>query len=94
MEDRIADEPHSSRKSFLRRLGTFAAVGLGVALMPATARAQSGQCCRDTSFCPDSACTDSNFPFNWKCSGCGSGPCCHCLSRAPGNCFPSSCPCG
>lgn len=94
MENGAENGALSSRSSFLRRLGTFAAVGLGVALMPAAARAQSGQCCRNTSICPDSGCTDPNFPYNWTCSGCGAGPCCHCLNRSPGSCFSSPCPCG
>lgn len=87
-------DARSDRKGFLRKLGTFAAVGVGVAMMPAAARAQSGQCCRNTSACPDSDCTDPSYPHNWQCSGCGAGPCCQCTSQTPGPCFGSPCPCG
>lgn len=80
------EEP-STRTGFLRRLGTFAAVGLGVALMPATARAQSGQCCKDPS-CPGCSGTDVAY----QCDGCGQN-CCKCLPEH-GQCFNTTCPCG
>jgi hypothetical protein len=84
----------TSRGGFLRRLATLAAVGLGVALVPSKARAQSGRCCRNPAECPDSACTDPNFPYNRQCSGCGSGPCCQCTNVDPQtDCFTTACPC-
>ena len=87
MEQTIADERRSSRNSFLRRLGTFAAVGLGVALMPASAKAQSGRGCKDSS-CP--SCPPGSVPYT--CDGCGNN-CCKCLPDL-GTCFNSTCPCG
>ena len=82
----------TTRGRFLRRLATFAAAGLGVALVPARALAQSGQCCYNTSQC--GGCGGST-PYPYRCTGCGSGPCCICSSRNPsgGNCFTTPCPC-
>lgn len=88
MEPQDANEGRSSRRGFLRRLGTFAAVGLGIALMPATARAQSGRCCKNASACP---CPPGKFSY--QCSGCGLGPCCKCLDTDRGECFDTACPC-
>ncbi len=79
------DETQSTRGGFLRRLGTFAAVGLGVAALPATARAQSGQCCKSGDTCEGSK-------FTYNCEGCGFS-CSYCLPDR-GNCFSSPCPCG
>jgi hypothetical protein len=87
VEETSTVEERSTRTSLLRRLGTFAAVGLGVALMPATARAQSGRCCKDTS-CP--GCSGGDVAY--QCDGCGQN-CCKCLPDL-GQCFNSTCPCG
>jgi hypothetical protein len=93
-ERREESQPTSSRGGFLRRLATLAAVGLGVTLVPGRARAQNGQCCNNQTACPDSNCTDPRYPYNWECSGCESGPCCHCTDiQHTVNCFNSPCPC-
>jgi len=86
MEETSTVEERSSRTGFLRRLGTFAAVGLGVALMPATARAQSGRCCKAN--CQSCSGTDVAY----QCDGCGQN-CCKCLPDL-GQCFNTTCPCG
>ncbi len=86
MKEMSTVEEPSTRSGFLRRLGTFAAVGLGVALMPATARAQSGRCCKDTT------CTCGGTDVGYRCNGCGQD-CCKCLPEL-GQCFNSTCPCG
>lgn len=86
MEQPTTVEERSTRTSFMRRLGTFAAVGLGVALLPATARAQSGRCCRDTA-CP--SCSEGLVAY--RCDGCGEN-CCKCVTDL-GQCFNSTCPC-
>lgn len=86
MEGTNAEE-RSTRTSFLRRLGTFAAVGLGVALMPATARAQSGRCCKDAACGPCSGGLVAH-----QCDGCGQN-CCKCLPDHSGACINATCPC-
>jgi hypothetical protein len=82
-------EQQSTRGKFLRRLATFAGVGLGVALVPSVARAQSGRCCPQD-------CTESCGPGEreYACDGCGSN-CCKCLPDSfPNQCFNVACPCG
>jgi hypothetical protein len=54
--------PTTSRRSFLCRLATLAAVGLGATAVPALARAESGRCCRNVTNCPDSVCIDPFYP--------------------------------
>lgn len=82
-----ADESRLTRGHFLRRLGTFAALGLGVAAFPSVARGQSGQCCKTGA-----RCGAQNQDWVYSCEGCGSS-CEYCLPDR-GNCFSSPCPCG
>lgn len=78
-------ESRSSRGSFLRKIGTMMAIGLGVAVIPGNAFAQSGRCCpRECR-----TCTSGN-PY--ECDGCGN-TCCLCLDRTD-PCFNTPCPCG
>ena len=88
--DAAVDEP-TSRRKFLRKLGAFAAVGLGVSIFPAMARSQPAYCCYKPSC---GSCGDPHYPYAWYCSGGCSGQCCICLSRNPGlGCFYVNCPC-
>jgi hypothetical protein len=82
-------EERSTRGKFLRRFATFAGVGLGVALVPSVARAQSGQCCP-----ADCELTCGPGEREYSCGGCGSS-CCMCLPNTfPNQCFGTECPCG
>jgi hypothetical protein len=78
----------SNRGGFLRRAGTFALVGLGVALVPSKAKAAGGHCCKDTSCGP---CTNS-IPY--KCYDfCLRQYCCVCTEFHSSTCFDTGCPC-
>jgi hypothetical protein len=81
----------STRVAFLRRAGSFLAVGLGVAALPQLASAQSGSCC--PSDCRSVlSCSWPTLPYS--CSGCGQN-CCICVYHDPQDqCFPTTCPCG
>lgn len=81
------NEAQSTRGDFLRRLGVFAALGLGVAAVPSVARAQSGSCCKSGDRC---GAQNQNWIYN--CEGCGNS-CQYCLEDR-GQCFSSPCPCG
>lgn len=82
------DEETTSRGSFLRKLLTFAAAGVGIAALPARARARpdvKAYCCPNFSC---QGCEVPNRPF--YCSG-ACGPCCICY---PGtSCVSLYCPC-
>ncbi len=71
-----------NRGGFIRRLGKFVAIGLGIALIPAkAARAQSTYCCRDPECGADACgpgihaykCWDSCPPASTCCVGCQGG---------------------
>lgn len=80
----------SSRRSFLRKLGTFVAVGVGAVAVPGVAKAQSGRCCPST--CKNA--WECSFPTQvYTCDGCGSS-CCVCIAHDPYECFNLACPCG
>lgn len=85
-------ESRSTRRTFLIRLGKTLAVGLGVALAPATA-AQGGvflnRCCRENCMsCPP------GFK-SYRCfDSCVSMSCCDCLPDSTAEpCVTVSCPC-
>jgi hypothetical protein len=93
MDDHASDDAvssTSSRKGFIRKLGTFAAVGVGVALVPNMASARLRPLTPDYC-CPNSSCD----------SGCGGsggfyctgpyGNCCYCSSGT--SCFYITAPC-
>ncbi len=79
------------RGAFLRKIGMLAAVGVGAALVPATARAERSRA--PTVCCPNQAAcgTCPNGTTGLFCSGSGCGGCCIC---ANGVCVSTSnCPC-
>jgi hypothetical protein len=79
---------NSSRSRFLKRLGTFLLMGLGVALAPGTAKAAGAHCCKDTSCGP---CTNS-IPY--KCfDNCLRQYCCICTEFHATSCFDTGCAC-
>jgi hypothetical protein len=87
MNDEHTIDTPTTRGSFLRRVAKLTAIGLGVALVPATnAWAPQDQCC------PYSGCTgcptgQRGFLCNGSCGGC-----CACLTDT--SCFfTSKCPC-
>jgi hypothetical protein len=75
-------EAGTSRGGFLRRAAKTLAVGLGVALVPASrAWAVSPHCC------PDASCQSDCSPnqFGYSCyDSCVNKTCCVCLSTNPG----------
>jgi hypothetical protein len=91
-DDHLSGGP-TTRAGFVKRLGKMAAVGLGVALVPATkALAADLICCRST-FC-DAECFGSGCcPYGYRCpSLCAS--CCACRTDPFPTCVSSFwCPC-
>ncbi len=81
-------EASSSRRSFLKQLGTALAVGVGLAVVPVSQAVAAGtHCCRDSTCptCPGSA-------VKYRCStSCPGGPTgCHCY-QPNGTCFDTGC---
>lgn len=77
-----------SRGRFLRRLGVFAAAGLGAGVLARPAYA-IGRCCRQPCD-PGETCNEPNHTYG--CNGCGL-TCCICSSSTQ-TCFDVPCPCG
>jgi len=71
-------EGRESRGSFLRKLGKTVAIGLGVALVPASqAWAVNAQCCRSNC----KTCPEGEFAYYCtECSGYQPSSCCDCYS--------------
>jgi hypothetical protein len=87
LEEPLIEEP-TTRAGFVKRLAKTVAVGLGIALVPATnAWAPTFQCCPDSTHC---SCPNGGNPF--RCNG-GCGGCCACLTET--QCFfrSGTCPC-
>lgn len=80
-------EDKTSRAAFIRRVGTFLAVGTGLAMLPKEALAQSGRCCE---WDPCGPCPPGQKAYS--CNGC-SATCCGCFSETA-HCFNLPCPCG
>lgn len=80
----------TSRRSFLRHLGAFAAVGVGAAAaLSPSARANPdvpANCCKTT------VCRCPAGYQAWYCTG-ACGPCCTCYYWYSSNCIPLNCPC-
>jgi hypothetical protein len=79
-------EVRTTRVAFIRRLGTFAAVGLGAAALAKSARAEPTICCPSSSQCPNFC---GQGQDGWWCTG-ACGGCCMCLT---GGCHSFNCPC-
>ena len=95
MHDEDMIEEPTTRAGFVKRLGKLAAIGLGVALVPATnALAMNIQCCRSVSC--DAACHNCcGLNFGYRCP---SNPCASCCTCYPSYQGPkvgqfSQCPC-
>jgi hypothetical protein len=84
-------QPTTSRRGFLRRLATLAAVGIGVAMVPGRAHADThSKCCPDQT-CP--SCPNNGVPV--LCTDfCSSTTCCQCASPGTLTCVQVPCPCG
>jgi hypothetical protein len=85
----------SSRRGFVRKLGVFAAAGLGVALLPSKASAINSYCCPSNQLSCQSGynCTGST-PFAYWCSdGCVNRSCCICLGYITHDCWEQACTC-
>jgi|GEM_PF-6809978 hypothetical protein len=88
--DAELDGALTSRGSFLRRFGATVAIGMGVALIPATkAYAAKTTCCRDLFSCCDCNCTTG---FALYCTG-GCPPCCSCFGDRACHTFFGGCIC-
>jgi hypothetical protein len=83
----------SSRRAFLRRLGTLAAAGIGLSAFVEPAFAQGSCCVADPPCTPwdGNPCQTGHVPHN--CSGCGEF-CCLCAPAPPPTCKNYACPCG
>lgn len=80
-------EHQTDRGRFLKRVGKMAAVGLGLALIPAQAAYAASECCPDSS-CP--GCPGGQFPV--RCTDtCHSVSCCSCSTQ--NQCHGVPCPC-
>jgi hypothetical protein len=78
----LTEEP-TTRAGFVKRLGKLVAVGLGVALVPATtAFANPFQCCRNTNC--DADCKPFPGLFGFRCPSNPCASCCTCLSQSSG----------
>lgn len=92
LDDQAATPERIGRKAFLRKLGAFAAIGAGVALVPAQAHAVMRPqaptiCCPNQSACG----TCSNGTAGLFCNGGSCGGCCICGN---GTCISTNnCPC-
>jgi hypothetical protein len=97
MHDEDLIEEPTTRAGFVKRLGKMAAIGLGIALVPATsAQAILFKCCR-SSFC-DSQCAGCHPPcglFGYQCPSNPCASCCTCFNSNIGSCTQnmSQCPC-
>jgi hypothetical protein len=93
MHDEDLIEEPTTRAGFVKRLGKMAAIGLGIALVPATnAQAILFKCCRDTSC--DSGCTPFPGTHGFRCPSNPCASCCTCLSQSSGCVqYNNSCPC-
>jgi hypothetical protein len=88
--EHVTDTP-TTRGGFVRKLGTMAAIGLGVALVPArSAFGAQSQCCPNSSQCPNLQCPAGYRP-HWCTGGCGG--CCACLTQTSCFWFSGGCPC-
>jgi hypothetical protein len=87
-------ETKTSRLAFVKKLGTLAAVGAGLALIPArAAKAANSFCCPPSgSQCSGQSCTNGLL---FHCSdNCTQGSCCVCFTtHAYPNCFEIPCVC-
>jgi hypothetical protein len=90
----VIEEP-TTRAGFVKRMGKMAAIGLGVALVPATSALGSTiSCCR--SFFCDSQCHNCGVcpPYGYLCPSNPCASCCTCSSSPTPNCISGSqCPC-
>ena len=95
MHDEDMIEEQTTRAGFVKRLGKLAAIGLGIALVPATsAQAVIFYCNRDsTCDTPCRNCCGLNFGYRCPSNPCAS--CCTCFDHDIGSCTPnkSQCPC-
>jgi hypothetical protein len=82
-------EQRTNRRSFIRKLGTFAAVGVAAVMLPAQAKAGNAVCCPNDCFRPD--CQSGQVPFNCQ-DSCSGRTCCVCFSVAT-NCLVKPCLC-
>jgi hypothetical protein len=90
----VIEEP-TTRAGFVKRLAKMAAIGLGVALIPATgALGATVVCCRSLS-CDTSCfhCCPGN-PYGYQCPGNPCGNCCFCSPTPTPSCLSGNqCPC-
>jgi hypothetical protein len=98
MHDEDVIEEPTTRAGFVKKLGKMVAIGLGVALVPATeAFAVPVTCCRNTSFCDQqSQCGQFHNPqlYGYLCPSNPCASCCTCLSNPNLGCPTfSQCPC-
>ena len=95
MHDEDLIEEPTTRAGFVKRLGKLAAIGLGIALVPATsAQAILFYCCRDTSC--DAPCWNCcRLRYGYLCPSNPCASCCTCYSTYQGHCVGpySQCPC-
>jgi len=79
-----------TRGTFLRRLMMTAAMGVGIALIPAQkAQALADRCCKQPcgASCPSGQ-------VSYECGGSCGETCCICYFDMVNECFDTTCPCG
>jgi len=81
-------EQPTSRISFLRKLGVFAAVGTVAVLLPGKAKAGNAVCCPNAC---STSCGSGQIPFRCQ-DSCTGTICCVCFSPAP-DCLVKPCLC-
>jgi hypothetical protein len=96
MHDEDLIEEPTTRAGFVKRLGKMAAIGLGVALVPATnALGFTFNCCR-SSFCDTQCglCGQHCPPYGYLCPSNPCASCCTCYPTQHSCVGPfSQCPC-
>jgi hypothetical protein len=93
-DEHLIEEP-TTRAGFVKRLAKTAAIGLGIALVPATtASAVQFKCCRDTSCDVFSQCGQFGL-WGYRCPSNPCASCCACYGSPslPCQVFNNTCPC-
>jgi hypothetical protein len=87
LED-VGWEKQTSRISFLKKLGAFAATGAVAVLLPGKAKAGNAVCCPNAC---SRGCSGTQIPFRCQ-DSCSGTICCVCFAPA-GNCLVKPCLC-
>jgi hypothetical protein len=84
-------ESATTRRRFLRWIGTTLAAAAGVAALPGKAGATDLQCCYDTQLCAGAGCSGSTpYPYYCDCGPFGQSYCL-CRSSNTPSCITAAC---